>query len=101
VPVRCRSYTQESKFEAGARSDESAVHLNRRALIAQDAVVHNEGLPAICGKYDLSFVGSEPEAYPLELPSAEVHVRDAGHFAFDTAADQIAALVRGFVGTSP
>jgi hypothetical protein len=27
-------------------------------------------------------------------------VPDAGHFALDTAADQIAALVQGFVGSS-
>jgi hypothetical protein len=27
-------------------------------------------------------------------------VLDAGHFALDTAADEIAALVRGFVGSS-
>jgi uncharacterized protein YbjT (DUF2867 family) len=28
-----------------------------------------------------------------------VHVLDAGHFALDTAADEIAALVRGFIST--
>jgi len=27
-------------------------------------------------------------------------VLDAGHFALDTAADEIAALIRGFVGSS-
>jgi hypothetical protein len=30
-------------------------------------------------------------------PKAEVHVLDAGHFALDTAADQIAQLVRNFM----
>ena len=34
------------------------------------------------------------------MPKAEVHILDAGHFALDTAADQIAALVEGFVGPS-
>jgi hypothetical protein len=34
------------------------------------------------------------------VPKAEVHILDAGHFALDTAADQIAALVQGFVGSS-
>jgi len=33
-------------------------------------------------------------------PKAEVHILDAGLFALDTAADQIAALVQGFVGSS-
>jgi hypothetical protein len=31
------------------------------------------------------------------VPTAQVHLLDAGHFALDTAADEIAALVRGFV----
>jgi hypothetical protein len=34
------------------------------------------------------------------MPNAEVHMLAAGHFALDTAADEIAALVRGFVGSS-
>jgi pimeloyl-ACP methyl ester carboxylesterase len=54
-------------------------------------------LLVIWGKYDLSFAPSEPEAYRRDVPNAEVHVLDAGHFALDTAADEIAALVRSFV----
>jgi pimeloyl-ACP methyl ester carboxylesterase len=54
-------------------------------------------LLVIWGKYDLSFDRSEPEAYRRDVPAALVHVLDAGHFALDTAADEIAALVRGFV----
>jgi pimeloyl-ACP methyl ester carboxylesterase len=54
-------------------------------------------LLVIWGKHDLSFDLSEPEAYRRDVPSAEVHVLDAGHFALDTAADEIAALVRDFV----
>jgi pimeloyl-ACP methyl ester carboxylesterase len=57
-------------------------------------------LLVIWGRYDLSFDPSEPEAYRRDVPSAQVHVLDAGHFALDTAADEIAALVRGFVGSS-
>ena len=49
------------------------------------------------GKYDLSFDLSEPEAYCRDVPKAAVHVLDAGHFALDTAADQMAQLVRGFM----
>ncbi len=47
-------------------------------------------LLVLWGKYDLSF--------DLSVPQAEVHVLDAGHFALDTAADEIAALVRRFMG---
>jgi pimeloyl-ACP methyl ester carboxylesterase len=54
-------------------------------------------LLVIWGKHDLSFDLSEPEAYRRDVPDALVHVLDAGHFALDTAADEIAALVRGFV----
>src|ERR1044071_5531853 len=54
-------------------------------------------LLVIWGKYDLSFDLSEPEAYRRDVPDAEVHVLDAGHFALDTAAHEIAALVRTFL----
>jgi pimeloyl-ACP methyl ester carboxylesterase len=54
-------------------------------------------LLVIWGKYDPSFDLSEPEAYRRNVPTAQVHLLDAGHFALDTAADEIAALVRGFV----
>ena len=57
-------------------------------------------LLVILGKHDLSFDLSEPEAYRRDVPNAKVHVLDAGHFALDTAADEIAALVTSFVGPS-
>jgi pimeloyl-ACP methyl ester carboxylesterase len=57
-------------------------------------------LLVLWGNYDLSFDLSEPEAYRRDMPNAEVHMLAAGHFALDTAADEIAALVRGFVGSS-
>jgi pimeloyl-ACP methyl ester carboxylesterase len=57
-------------------------------------------LLVIWGKYDLSFDLGEPERYRKDVPKAEVHILDAGHFALDTAADQIAAWVQGFVGSS-
>jgi pimeloyl-ACP methyl ester carboxylesterase len=57
-------------------------------------------LLVIWGKYELSFDPSEPEAYRRDVPKAEVHLVDGGHFALDTAADEIAELVSGFVGSS-
>jgi pimeloyl-ACP methyl ester carboxylesterase len=54
----------------------------------------------IWGKHDLSFDLSEPEAYRRDVPTAQVHLLEAGHFALDTAADEIAALVHDFVGSS-
>ena len=61
---------------------------------------HQPRLLVLWGKYDLSFDPSEPEAYRRDVPNAEVHVLDAGHFALDTAADEIAALVRAFMQSS-
>src|SRR5207253_10218828 len=57
-------------------------------------------LLVIWGKYDLSFDLGEPERYPKDVPKAEVHLLDAGHFALDTAADEITAFVRNFLGSS-
>jgi pimeloyl-ACP methyl ester carboxylesterase len=51
------------------------------------------------GKHDLSFDLGEPERYCRNVPNAEVYVLDAGHFALDTKADEIATLVREFMKT--
>jgi pimeloyl-ACP methyl ester carboxylesterase len=53
-------------------------------------------LLVIWGRYDPSFDISEPEAYRRDVPKASVHVLEAGHFALDTKADEIAALIRNF-----
>lgn len=49
------------------------------------------------GKYDPSFDLSEPDAYKRDAPAAEVHILEAGHFALDTAADEIANLMDAFL----
>jgi pimeloyl-ACP methyl ester carboxylesterase len=54
-------------------------------------------LLVIWGKHDLSFDPGEPERYRKDVPNAEVYVLDAGHFALDTKADEIAGLVRAFM----
>src|SRR5258708_4921219 len=55
------------------------------------------GLLVLWGKYDLSFELAEPENYRRDVRKAQVHVLDAGRFALDTAADEIADPVRRFV----
>ena len=57
-------------------------------------------LLVIWGKYELSFDSGEPERYRKDVPNAKVHIVDGGHFAMDTAADHIAALVQGLLGPS-
>jgi pimeloyl-ACP methyl ester carboxylesterase len=56
-------------------------------------------LLVIWGKHDLSFDLGEPERYRKDVPNADVHLLDAGHFALDTRADDIASLVGQFVKT--
>jgi pimeloyl-ACP methyl ester carboxylesterase len=57
-------------------------------------------LLVIWGKYELSFDSGEPDRYRKDVPNADVHIVDGGHFALDTAADEIAALVQAFIGSS-
>ena len=57
-------------------------------------------LLVIWGKYESSFDASEPDSYRKDVPNAEVHIVDGGHFALDTAADEIADLAKGFMESS-
>jgi pimeloyl-ACP methyl ester carboxylesterase len=54
-------------------------------------------LLVLWGKHDLSFDPGEPDRYREDVPKAEIHVLEAGHFALDTKADEIAELVRRFM----
>ena len=58
------------------------------------------GLLVLWGKHDLSFDEGEPKRYRKVVRNAEVHVLDAGHFALDTKADEIAQLVRSVMETN-
>jgi len=59
---------------------------------------HQPPLLVLWGRYDPSFQVEEAEAYRRQVPAAEVHILDAGHFALDEQADTIADLIRGFLG---
>lgn len=54
-------------------------------------------LLVLWGNHDPSFDGGEPERYRQDVPTAQVHVLDAGHFALDTKADLMAALMHDFM----
>lgn len=51
----------------------------------------------IWGKYDPSFQVAEASAYQRDLPHAEVHVIDAGHFALYDKPDEISDLMTTFL----
>lgn len=58
---------------------------------------HQPPTLVVWGKYDPSFDVAEAKAYQRDLPKAEIHVLDAGHFALDEKPDEIASLIDGFL----
>jgi pimeloyl-ACP methyl ester carboxylesterase len=54
-------------------------------------------LLVLWGKYDPSFALPGAEAYRRDVPTAEIHLLEAGHFALDEAVDEAAVLIRGFL----
>jgi pimeloyl-ACP methyl ester carboxylesterase len=52
----------------------------------------------VWGRYDPVFDIAEVAALKKDLPKAEVHLLDAGHFALDESASDVARLMRGFLG---
>ena len=54
-------------------------------------------LLVLWGKYDPSFALPEANAYRRDVPDAEVHILDAGHFALDEKVDEAAMLIRDFL----
>jgi len=50
------------------------------------------------GEHDEIFGPDGARAFARDLPDAEIHLLDAGHYALETSGDAIAALVRGFLG---
>jgi pimeloyl-ACP methyl ester carboxylesterase len=58
-------------------------------------------LLVVWGRYDQSFDVAEANAYSREVPAAEVHIIDAGHFALDEKPDEVADLVAKFVANIP
>ena len=58
---------------------------------------HQPPLLAVWGRHDPAFIPAGAEAYKRDLPSAEVHLLDAGHFALETHAGEIASLIRDFL----
>lgn len=55
----------------------------------------------IWGRHDPSFTVAGAKAYAEDVLAAEIHILEAGHFALDEAADDVALLVRNFLGRLP
>jgi pimeloyl-ACP methyl ester carboxylesterase len=55
-------------------------------------------LLAVWGKNDPFFLPPGAEAFRRDIPNAEVHFLDTGHFALETHAKEIAERIREFLG---
>ncbi|HKY89619.1 MAG TPA: alpha/beta hydrolase [Nevskiaceae bacterium] len=51
----------------------------------------------VWGRFDPFFTLAGAQAYRRDLPDAELHILDAGHFALETDAPRIAQLTRDFL----
>jgi len=58
---------------------------------------HKPPFLAAWGKNDPFFLPAGAEAFKRDIPGAQVHFFDTGHFALETHANEIAALIRDFL----
>jgi pimeloyl-ACP methyl ester carboxylesterase len=58
---------------------------------------HRPPLLVMWGRFDPSFIVPGAEAFRRDVPNAQIHILDAGHFALDEQTDQIARLTRAFL----
>ena len=59
---------------------------------------YQPALLAVWGRNDPFFLPAGAEAYKRDIPAAEVHFYDTGHFALETHAPEIAAAISPFLG---
>jgi len=75
---------------------------NQAAFPAWNAWLKEHPYPTLVmwGRYDPSFTVAGAMVYQQDIPKAEVHILDAGHFALDEATPEIAELMRAFLGSN-
>lgn len=59
---------------------------------------HRPPLLAVWGRHDPVFLPAGAEAFRRDLPEAEVHFLEAGHFALETDPEAVAVLICVFLG---
>ncbi|MFA6967965.1 alpha/beta fold hydrolase [Bosea sp. (in: a-proteobacteria)] len=62
---------------------------------------HRPPTLVVWGANDASFMAPGAEAFKRDLPDAETHLLDAGHFALDEKVDEIASLILDFMARHP
>jgi pimeloyl-ACP methyl ester carboxylesterase len=58
---------------------------------------HRPPILAVWGKNDPFFLNAGAEAFKRDVPSAEVHFFDTGHFALETHVNEIGPVIRDFL----
>jgi pimeloyl-ACP methyl ester carboxylesterase len=99
------TWTDEYAFlsRPGEREIQAALLYDYRTNVAAypswQAWLRKHQPPALImwGRYDPSFIVPGAEAYKRDLPNAELHLLDAGHFALDEKVDQVAQLMIDFL----
>jgi len=73
---------------------------NRSTYPALHAFLRDRKPPllAVWGKNDPTFAPAGAEAFTKDVPDAEIHLLDAGHFPLESALDEAAALTLDFLG---
>lgn len=62
---------------------------------------HKPPTLVVWGRNDPSFIAAGAESFKRDLPDAEIHLLDAGHFALDERNDEIAGLILRFMDKQP
>ena len=99
------AYLMDSAFLARPGNEEIQLDLfldyaSNVALYPKFQAYFRERRPpllAVWGKHDPLFIPPGAEAFKRDLPNAEVHLYDAGHFALETHVVEIAAEIRRFL----
>jgi pimeloyl-ACP methyl ester carboxylesterase len=63
--------------------------------------LHKPATLVAWGANDPSFTAPGAEAFKRDLPEAEIHLLDAGHFALDEKTDEVARLILDFMARHP
>jgi pimeloyl-ACP methyl ester carboxylesterase len=58
---------------------------------------HQPPMLVLWGRFDSSFVVAGAEKYRGDVPGAEVHILNAGHFALDERSDEVIDLTQSFM----
>lgn len=99
------SWTDEAAFLArpGQRRIQADLFYDYRTNVAAYPEwqawlrAHRPPLLVLWGRYDPSFATAGAHAYLRDVPDAEVHILDAGHFALDEKLEDCAVLIREFL----